>query len=139
MILMLLNSCASIREIKVSAKPIEKPTLELPKADELNMREVDWVLITEKNYQEIFNSIRRTGRPIVLFGLTDKGYSNLGLNLSDIRALIQQQQTIIAAYESYYKNADEALDDANKTLAEPKAEYPLLEKFFGPMKKDEEE
>ena len=139
MILMLLNSCASIREIKVSTKPVEKPVLELPNADEVYMRKIDWVLITEKNYEEIFESIRSTGRPIVIFGLTDEGYANLGLNLSDIRALIQQQQTIIAAYESYYKDADEALDTANKTLEEPKVEYPLLEKLFGPLKKDEEE
>ncbi len=139
MTLMLLTSCAHVKEIKVSAKPVEKPVLELPRADEISMREIDWILINEKNYEAVFKSIRQTGRPIVLFGLTDKGYSNLGLNLSDIRALIQQQQAIIAAYESYYKNADEALDNANKTLTEPKEEVPLLEKLFGPLKKDEEE
>jgi hypothetical protein len=36
----------------------------------------------------------------------------LGLNFSDIRALVQQQQAIIAAYEGYYKEAEQALDKA---------------------------
>ena len=37
------------REIAVSAKPVEKPQLNLPPVDELNMRPVDWVIITEEN------------------------------------------------------------------------------------------
>jgi len=44
--------------------------------------------------------------------LTGEGYENLGLNFSDIRALVQQQQAIIVAYENYYKAAEDALDGA---------------------------
>jgi hypothetical protein len=47
-----------------------------------------------------------------MFVLTGDGYSNLGLNFSDIRALVQQQQAIIVAYEEYYQQAEETLDNA---------------------------
>jgi len=101
--------------VNVSTEPVEKPGLELPEADEINLRDVEWQLITPENAEEIFTEVEETGRPVVFFSLTDKGYENLGLNISDIRAYIQQQKTIIAAYESYYEKSQEALDGAVKT------------------------
>jgi hypothetical protein len=98
--------------IEITTKPIDKPELVLPNASELNMREVKWVLITPDNYEKVFAELGKDGRPVVLFGLTDKGYENLGLNLSDLRAYIQQQQSIMAAYEAYYNSAEEAMTDA---------------------------
>ena len=52
------------------------------------------------------------GAPLGIFVLTAQGYENLGLNFSDIRAMVQQQQQIILAYENYYKEATRALDEA---------------------------
>jgi len=49
---------------------------------------------------------------LAVFGLTAQGYENLGLNFSDIRALVQQQQQIIVAYDNYYKASVQALDAA---------------------------
>jgi hypothetical protein len=37
----------------------------------------------------------------------------LGLNYSDIRAFIQQQEAILAAYRSYYLEAEEEFNEAN--------------------------
>ena len=102
------------REIAVSAKPVEKPQLNLPPVDELNMRPVDWVIITEENLEQKLTELRGTGQPIAIFGLTGEGYENLGLNFSDIRAMVQQQEAIILAYESYYKKAEDALEGAMK-------------------------
>jgi hypothetical protein len=51
-----------------------------------------------------------------MFVLTGEGYENLGLNFSDIRALVQQQQAIIVAYENYYQAAEVALDEANVAI-----------------------
>jgi len=103
------------REVQVSTVPVQKPELELPPTDEIRLRDVEWTLITPENAEEVFAEAEEAGRPIVFFGLTDEGYENLGLNISDIRSLIQQQQTIIVAYENYYKKSQEALDGAVKT------------------------
>jgi hypothetical protein len=111
-----VSGCALLtpkpREIEISTKPVEKPKLELPKADQIRMRNVEWIVINKDNYKEVFDKLSKSGRPIAVFGLTDQGYANLGLNLSDIRAYVQQQQAIIAAYERYYKDADEKLNNA---------------------------
>ena len=115
----LVSGCSILdsqpREIQVSTVPVEKPGLELPQADEIRLRDVEWQLITPGNAEEIFKKAEESGRPIVFFALTDKGYENLGLNISDIRAYIQQQKTIIAAYKNYYEESQQALDGAVKT------------------------
>jgi len=116
-IALLISGCSSLqpRQIEVSAVPVEKPQLELPGTDEIRLRDVEWTLITPENVEEVLQQAEESGRPVVFFALTDKGYENLGLNISDIRALIQQQQTIITAYENYYTESQEALDGAVKT------------------------
>lgn len=115
--LFLVSACSKpVQEIQVSAKPIDKPELVLPYADPINTRDVQWIIITPENYEKVFADLAKTGQPIVLFGLTDKGYENLSLNLSDIRAYIQQQQAIILAYEGYYKQSNAAIDAANAEI-----------------------
>lgn len=118
-VLLTVSGCTSSppREITISATPVEKPELVLPKADKIQARPVEWFIITPDNYQEVFDKIASSGKPRVLFGVTDKGYENLALNLSDIRALVQQQQAIIVAYEGYYKDSDSALEVANNEIA----------------------
>ena len=98
--------------IEISATPIEKPTLVLPPVDELNMRKLEWIVINEENVDAVIAQLAASGKPYAIYGLTGNGYGNLGLNFSDIRALVQQQQAIIAAYEGYYQEAEEAMDNA---------------------------
>jgi hypothetical protein len=90
------------REVVVSSKPVEKPQLNLPPVDELNLRQVDWIIVTEENIDRRIEELKGSGQPLAMFVLTGEGYENLGLNFSDIRALVQQQQSIIVAYENYY-------------------------------------
>ena len=123
LILAILSGCSSMpQKIEVSAKPVDKPELVLPNADVIRMKEVTWVLITPENFDEKVAEIEATGRPVVFFALTDEGYENISMNFSSIRAYIQQQQAIIAAYENYYKNANEALDAANSNIEGAAAE-----------------
>ena len=112
-ILISLAACSTKpQQIEISAKPIEKPTLTLPPVDELNMRNVEWIVINEDNVDAVIAKLNSEGKAFALYALTGEGYGNLGLNFSDIRALVQQQQAIIAAYEGYYQAAEEAMDNA---------------------------
>ena len=100
------------QQIEISSKPIDKPTLSLPPVDELNMRELEWIVINEDNVDAVIARLAASGKPFAIYGLTGDGYGDLGLNFSDIRALVQQQQAIIAAYEGYYEQAEQAMDNA---------------------------
>ena len=76
------------------------------------MRKIEWVVINDENMEEKLAEITAGGAPLGIFVLTAQGYENLGLNFSDIRALVQQQQQIILAYHNYYKESEAALDEA---------------------------
>ena len=84
----------------------------MPPVDELNLRPVEWIVINQENLDEKIAELTAGGAPLAMFVLTGDGYSNLGLNFGDIRALVQQQQQIILAYERYYKDAEAAMDNA---------------------------
>ena len=108
-----LAACSSKpQQIQVTSTPIEKPVLVLPPVDELQIREVKWIVINEANVDAVIEQLKTKDGAFAVYALTGEGYGNLGLNFSDIRAMIQQQQAIIAAYEGYYQEAEEALDGA---------------------------
>ena len=119
MIILSLGGCSLLSSpkpqvIEISSKPVEKPQLVLPRADEINLRDIKWVILTPENFDEQVAKISKDGRPVAFFSLTDKGYESLGMNLSDLRAYIQQQQAIIDGYKAYYVEAEEALEGAVK-------------------------
>jgi hypothetical protein len=82
------------------------------------MRNVEWIVINESNVDAVITKLNSEGKAFALYALTGEGYGNLGLNFSDIRALVQQQQAIIAAYEGYYAQAEEAMDNAIVEITE---------------------
>jgi len=78
---------------------VRSPKPSVPTPDELNLRDFEFVIITPENINEVFANIRGDK---VLFAITTQGYENIALNLSDIRALIQQQKAIIAIYDKQW-------------------------------------
>ena len=113
-ILSVISGCSSLpKQIFVSAEPIEKPKLILPESDELDLREVEWVILVKENWEEQWAKLEKSGEALAFFATTDSGYESLGLNYSDLRAFIQQQDAIIAAYRSYYLEAEEEFNEAN--------------------------
>ena len=106
-IILLVASCSSTDQIE-EVKPVEVRTIEVPRpvpivpsVDQLSLREVKWFVITPDNVEEKFKEIKNG--EAVLFSVSSEGYENIALNLSDIRAMLEQQKRIIAIYESQYK------------------------------------
>lgn len=101
-LVLLLSACAAAQPTQISTKPIDKPTLVLPTADTLNLREIKWIIITPENVDQVFKTLPTTGGKVAVFALTDKGYQDLSLNINDLRTYVQQLQAIIIAYDGYY-------------------------------------
>lgn len=102
--------------IEISALPVKKPTLVVPKADTLDLRKVEWVVLTPENFEEKTSELFKQGNPVVFFALTERGYENLSLNINDLRTYIEQQKRIIVAYENYYIRSNATIDEANNRL-----------------------
>lgn len=88
----------------------------MPPVDELNLRKLEWIVINKENVDEVMAKLEASGQAFAIYGLTGDGYAALGLNFSDIRALVQQQQAIIAAYQGYYDQSESAIEDHNSSL-----------------------
>jgi len=109
-----LSSCSSVpKTVTYQSAPIDKPNLILPDATVLAMRDVDFVIVTLDNMDEVMLELQKVNSNIALFALTDIGYENLSLNNADILKLVAEQKSIIAAYKSYYEGINTNVDDYN--------------------------
>lgn len=86
--------------VEVRTVQVPRPAPIVPEIDQLRLRDVNWVIITPENAETTLASLSGDA---VLFAITADGYEDLALNLSDVRAMIQQQQRVIAIYESSYR------------------------------------
>ena len=103
--LLLLSACAPAKvepvpSVQVKTIEISKPAPIVPAVDQLNLKQIQWVVITPENVDQKFKEIK--SGDLVLFALTADGYENLATNMSDIRAMIEQQKKIIAIYRKQF-------------------------------------
>ena len=87
--------------LKGAQKKIGKVVLNSVK---LALQDIDWIIITKDNADEVFEKIKAGGGEYSLFALTDKGYEKLALNFADIRNKLAEQRQIILSYKDYYES-----------------------------------
>lgn len=103
--LLLVSACSTsniepVTSVQVRTVEVPRPAPIVPNVDQLDLRTVEWVVITPENIDQKFSDIKNG--EIVLFALTREGYENLALNMSDIRAMVEQQKKIIAIYQKQF-------------------------------------
>lgn len=91
-----------VAPVEVKTVEVQKPAPVVPSVDPLRLKDVQWIVITPENAEEQFSKIKNG--EAVFFALTAKGYENLSLNISDIRAMIEQQQRVIAIYQRQFSS-----------------------------------
>ena len=106
LIAILLSSCAAGVKV-IDTYKIEKKREPLALADPkpLELQDIDWIIITKDNADEVFEKIKNDKNgDYALFALTDNGYEKLALNFADIRNKIAEQRQIILSYKDYYES-----------------------------------
>ena len=115
-----LSACSTTpKSVTYTPTPIERPTLILPPTDTLDMKGIDWIVVTPDNAEEYFQKMQESGDSIALFALTSEGYAALGINMAQLLELISQQKAIIVAYEDYYNSIETQLDNQDKRVIIP--------------------
>ena len=104
MMILLLAACSSTpvappAKIITETEYVTPPKPIVPNADPLDLRDVDFIIVTKDNVDEVFEKLKDDK---VLFDLTAKDYEQIALNLSDLRAYISQQKSIIILYENAF-------------------------------------
>jgi PBP1b-binding outer membrane lipoprotein LpoB len=103
-----LTSCgSSVQEIQVTTVEVSKTPLNLPNPDPLQMQNVEWIVITKDNANEIFERIKSAGGEYALFAVEDTGYEKLQINFTDIRNKLAEQRQLLLAYREYYEPVEQ--------------------------------
>ena len=77
------------------------------------MEQVRWIIINSQNADEVFAKLEEAGIDPVLFGLTDKDFEILAKNFAQIRAKLQETNTLLEEYKKYYEEYNVDTEDSN--------------------------
>ena len=94
-----------VKPLEVKTVAVEKTPLNLSDPTPLEKRDVQWVVITPENVEQVWSSLREKNVDLVLIGLTDDGYEQLSLTMAELRNYITKQRAIIIKYKEYYEPA----------------------------------
>ena len=102
----LLSSCAAgVKVIDTYKIEKKREPLALENPAPLELQDVDWIIITKENADEVFEKIKKEKNgDYALFALTDTGYEKIALNFADIRNKLAEQRQIILSYKEYYES-----------------------------------
>tara|TARA_B100000963_G_scaffold353125_1_gene367347 strand:+ start:65 stop:430 length:366 start_codon:yes stop_codon:yes gene_type:complete len=105
---LLLNGCAGLAVKELQSYKIEKKRepLNLPDAKPLELIDVEWIVVTKDNINEVMEKVKAEGGDYALFAVTDEGYKKLSTNFADIRNKLYEQNQIILSYKEYYEGGE---------------------------------
>lgn len=104
------------QNVVIQSQPIERPPLNLPGIDRLNPRDVEWIVVTPDNVDQVFAELQRQGKSASLFAVDAQGYENIAINTQQTLRTILQQQAVIEGYEEYYLVIDARIQDHNSRI-----------------------
>lgn len=105
LIILTLAGC-TVGEKKIKIFQVEEPRqkLEYPMPTPLELEQVRWIIINSENADEVFAKMEAEGLDPVLFGLSDKDFELLSKNFAQIRAKLQETNTLLEEYKKYYED-----------------------------------
>ena len=105
---LVLNGCAGLAVKELQSYKIEKKRepLDLPMPEPLSLVDVEWIVVSKDNVDEVMEKVKAEGGDYALFAVTDEGYKKLSLNFADIRNKLYEQQQIILSYKEYYEDGE---------------------------------
>ena len=104
-----LTSCSGVKQLEIFKTEVEREKLNLKKPTPLELEQLQWIIITSDNADEVFTRLEEAGIDPVLFGLTDKDFELLAKNFARIRNQLKITNDLLDKYKEYYepeKNKD---------------------------------
>ena len=98
-----LTSCSGVKELTIFKKQVEREKLNLNKPTPLQIEQLEWIIITSNNAEEVFKKLEEQGIDPVIFGLTDKDFQLLAKNFARIRNHLKVTNDLLDKYKEYYE------------------------------------
>ena len=110
LITFLVSSCSSVKQLEIFKTEVPRAKLDLPDPESPRIQDLNWVIITSENAEEVFAKLKEQNIDPVLFGLTDDDYEILAVNFAQIRAYMIKQKMTLQQYREYYESTAENTD-----------------------------
>ena len=101
-----LTSCSGVKELSIFKEEVPRAKLNLEKPSPLELENLQWIIITSENADEVFKRLEEKGIDPVLWGLTDKDFELLAKNFARIRNQLMVTNNLLDKYKEYYETED---------------------------------
>ena len=98
-----LTSCSGVKELSIFKEEVPRAELNIEKPTPLELEELQWIIITSENAEEVFKKLEEKGIDPVLWGLTDKDFELLAKNFARIRNQLKITNDLLDQYKEYYE------------------------------------
>ena len=98
-----LTSCSGVKKLSIFKEEVPRAQLNLEKPTPLQLEELQWIIITSENAEEVFKKLEEKGIDPVLWGLTDKDFEMLAKNFARIRNQLKITNDLLDKYKEYYE------------------------------------
>ena len=104
MLCLLLSGCSGVKELSIFKEEVPRAKLNLEKPSPLELENLQWIIITSENADEVFRKLEEKGIDPVLWGLTDKDFELLAKNFARIRNQLMVTNNLLDKYKEYYES-----------------------------------
>ena len=101
---LLLSGCSGVKELSIFKEEVPRAKLNLEKPSPLELENLQWIIITSENADEVFKKLEEKGIDPVLWGLTDKDFELLAKNFARIRNQLMVTNDLLDKYKEYYES-----------------------------------
>ena len=102
-----LTSCSGVKKLTIFKEEVKRQELNLEKPTPLQLEQLQWIIITSENADEVFKKLEEQGIDPVLWGLTDKDFELLAKNFARIRNQLKITNDLLDKYKEYYEPTEE--------------------------------
>ena len=102
-----LTNCSGVKQLSIFKEEVKRQELNLEKPTPLQLEQIQWIIITSENAEEVFKKMEEQGLDPVLFGLSDEDYQLIAKNFAQIRNQLKLTNDILDKYKEYYEPKEE--------------------------------
>ncbi len=103
LITFLISGCATTNPLEVFTKEVERMPLDLQLPPVETLEQVNLIIVTSDNQEEVFAKMKEQNIDPVVFGYSDEDWELVTKNNVRMRNQIIKLRAIIEAYKAYYE------------------------------------
>jgi hypothetical protein len=104
--MVVLTSCATTRQIEVSAKPIDRQIIQPILPREIDLKEPKWYVVSDKNIEEFLERVEKDQGQVVFLAMSVPDYELMAYNTQELKRYITELQTVVVYYREVTTVAD---------------------------------